>query len=127
MKQKRYIFYLFSETAAIKTATQKKGESSTILDTPTASSKPISSGQSRLDIEATPTTTPDTPLQKQQPISIQEEAAKPQNSDGSATKAQGIRTRLSTGSIQMNGTMTISAAKEKQEMEQILKQISKGW
>ncbi|XP_060590917.1 MYND-type zinc finger-containing chromatin reader ZMYND8-like isoform X3 [Ruditapes philippinarum] len=41
-------------------------------------------------------------------------------------KGAGIRTRLSTGSIQMNGTMTISAAKEKAEMDQIIKQITKN-
>ena len=54
--------------------------------------------------------------------------SKPQTSrsvDGSS-KSLGIRTRLSTGSIHMNGTMTISTAKERAEQENILKQIEKG-
>ncbi|WAR17814.1 PKCB1-like protein [Mya arenaria] len=44
---------------------------------------------------------------------------------GATPGSAGIRTRLKSGSIQMNGTMTISAAKEKADMENIVKQITK--
>jgi hypothetical protein len=50
-------------------------------------------------------------------------AGTPGSTPGSTPK---IRTRLATGSIQMNGTMTISAKQEKAELEQIMKQISKS-
>lgn len=39
-------------------------------------------------------------------------------------KIPGIRTRLKTGSIHMNGTTTISVSKEKAEQENIMKQIA---
>ena len=59
-------------------------------------------------------------------VSPTDDKKKTQGPESMHQKAPGIRTRLSTGSIQMNGTMTISAAKEKQELDMIIKEISKS-
>ncbi|KAH3710326.1 hypothetical protein DPMN_069801, partial [Dreissena polymorpha] len=50
--------------------------------------------------------------------------SEPNSLDSATPKIPGIRTRLKTGSIHMNGTTTISVSKEKAEQENIMKQIA---
>ena len=55
---------------------------------------------------------------------LKKESGSVGSTPGSSGKEK-IRTRLSTGSIHMNGHTTVSAYKDKLDLEHIMKQIAK--